>query len=188
VSQPELLSRVVRTLDDLGVDYMVTGSYASSIHGEPRLTHDIDLVVALTPVDADRLLTMFPDTEFYLSPEAVRDAIARRRMFNLLEMKTGDKVDFWILTDDPFDVSRFRRKRLAEAWGLKLKVSAPEDTILAKLRWAREYGGSEKQFADALRIYEVQGSRLDMAYLEEWSQGLNVSDLWERLKAEATPS
>ena len=53
---------------------------------------------------------------------------------------------------------------------------------------AREYGGSEKQFADALTIYEVQGSRLDMAYLEEWSQGLNVSDLWERLKAEATPS
>ena len=132
MSQQELLSRVVRTLDDLRIDYMVTGSFASSIQGEPRVTHDIDLVVALTESDASRLLPMFPDTEFYLSPQAVREAIAQRRMFNLLEMETGDKVDFWILTDDPFDVSRFARRRPEEAWGLRLNVSAPEDTVLAK--------------------------------------------------------
>jgi hypothetical protein len=73
------------------------------------------------------------------------------------------------------------------AWGIVLKVSTPEDTILAKLRWAREYGGSEKQFTDALRVYEIQGPLLDMAYLEDWSRQLNVSDLWERLKSETAP-
>ena len=76
--QQELLSRIVRCLDDLGIDYMVTGSHASSLQGEPRSTHDIDLVVALTPSDSDRLVAVFPDSEFYLSPPAMREAIGRR--------------------------------------------------------------------------------------------------------------
>jgi len=187
VSQQELLSRVTHALDDLGIDYMVTGSLASSIQGEPRSTHDIDLVVALATSDVDKLLDVFPDPEFYLSPHADREAIEQRRMFNLLEMESGDKVDFWILTDHPFDLSRFARKRGEEAWGMTLKVSTPEDTILAKLRWARQYGGSEKHFTDALRIYEIQHPQLDSAYLDEWACRLDVSDLWARLKAEAVP-
>src|SRR5438067_2198301 len=102
MSQPELLSRVVRILDELGIGYMVTGSFASSIHGEPRLTHDIDLVVALTEPDVDKLFGAFSESEYYLSKHAIREALQQRRMFNLLELASGDKVDFWILTDDPF--------------------------------------------------------------------------------------
>jgi hypothetical protein len=185
--QQELLSRVTRSLDDLGIDYMLTGSYASSIQGEPRSTHDIDLVVALTPSDVDQLVEAFPDPEFYLSPPAMREAIERRGMFNVIHMESGYKVDFWILKDLPFDALRFARKRPETAWGIVLKVSTPEDTILAKLRWAKESGGSEKQFTDALRIYEVQYPLLDMAYLDDWAGRLNVSDLWARLKSEATP-
>jgi hypothetical protein len=185
--QQELLSRVVRCLDDLGIDYMLTGSYASSIQGEPRSTHDIDLVVAPVTDDADKLVEAFPEPEFYLSPPAMREAIERRGMFNVIHLESGYKVDFWVLKDLPFDTLRFSRKRPVMAWGRLLKVSTPEDTILAKLRWAKESGGSEKQFTDALRIYEVQHPTLDVAYLEDWSGRLGVSDLWERLKAEASP-
>lgn len=185
--QQELLSRVIRTLDDLGIDYMVTGSFASSIQGVPRSTHDIDLVVALAPPDADRIIGAFPEWDFYLSPPAIREAIERRGMFNILDENSGFKVDFWLLSDEPFDVSRFGRKRQESGWGLILKVSTPEDTILAKLRWARESGGSEKQFTDALRVYELQAPGLDLTYLETWANRLGVSDLWERLKSEATP-
>jgi hypothetical protein len=186
--QQELLSRVVRCLDDLGIDYMLTGSYASSIQGEPRSTHDIDLVVALTTDDADQLVDAFPDAEFYVSPPAIRDAIERRGMFNVIHMESGYKVDFWVLKDHPFDALCFARKRPETAWGIVLKVSTPEDTILAKLRWAKQCGGSEKQFNDALRIYEVQSPHLDMAYLDDWANRLGVADLWERLKAEAMSS
>jgi hypothetical protein len=166
---------------------MVTGSIASSIQGEPRSTHDIDLVVALTEFDADKLLGVFPDSEYYLSPQAVREAIQQRRMFNLLEMQSGDKVDFWVLTDHPFDTSRFARKRREQAWGMTIKVSTPEDTIPARLRLAKESGGSEKQFTDALRIYEIQRPQLDMDYLDGWARRLDVSDLWARLGSEAMP-
>ena len=108
-------------------------------------------------------------------------------MFNLIDMESRYKVDFWVLKDHPFDTLCFARKRPETAWGIVLKVSTPEDTILAKLRWAKQSGGSEKQFTDALRIYEVQFPRLDLAYLEDWANRLDVMELWARVKSEATP-
>jgi hypothetical protein len=106
-------------------------------------------------------------------------------MFNLIAVTEGYKVDFWVLTGEPFDQSRFSRRLTEEFMGLKLKVSSPEDTILAKLRWAKLSGGSEKQFMDALRVYEVQQGTLDLNYLSQWAKQLTVESLWKRLKQEA---
>ena len=103
----------------------------------------------------------------------------------MIDLADGDKVDFWILTDEPFDRSRFTRKYAQSFLGLELLVSRPEDTILAKLRWAKLSGGSEKQFIDALRVYEVQYEVLDRPYLNEWAGRLELEDLWERLQKEA---
>lgn len=147
---------------------MLTGSVVSSIQGEPRTTHDIDVVVDLPPARMDDLLQEFPPPDFYLSRDAIDQAIRQRSMFNLLDVRQGDNVDFWLLTPEAFDHSRFARRRSIEFEGLSLPVSAPEDTILAKLRWFRDAGGSERQYRDALRVYEVQGRTLDMAYLDEW--------------------
>lgn len=108
-------------------------------------------------------------------------------MFNLLDVESGEKVDFWLLTDEPFDTSRFSRRRTSSFADLEVAVSSPEDTILAKLRWARMSGGSEKQFGDALHVFEVQGSTLDIEYLEHWSVTLDVVELWTRLQDEAEP-
>jgi hypothetical protein len=183
MSQPELLKLVVRILNRAGIDYMVTGSVASGLQGEPRSTHDIDLVVALSHSAAKTLIQAFPAPDYYVSEESIHDAIAGRSMFNLLSLVDGDKVDFWMLTDEPFDRSRFSRKYSEEVAGMSMNVSAPEDTILVKLRWAKLSGGSEKQVTDALRVYEVQRAKLDQAYLTEWARRLGVDDLWERIQA-----
>jgi hypothetical protein len=187
MSQQELLRQVIQILTAAGIDYMVTGSVASSMQGEPRSTHDIDLVVALPENAADALRKAFLPPDFYLSEEAIREALEKRSMFNLLSLTDGEKVDFWILTDEPFDQSRFTRKQTEEMLGLRLNVSTPEDTILAKLRWAKLSGGSEKQFTDALRVYEVQRPVLDVDYLNRWVSQLGLDDLWHRLQSEAKP-
>jgi len=190
VSQPELLKLVGQRLEAAGIDYMVTGSIASSLQGEPRATHDIDLVVAIRAPGADvaaRLKAAFPEPDFYLDEGAVRDAIASLSMFNLLDTREGDKVDFWLLTDDAFDRTRFDRRYVESFEGARLPVSRPEDTILMKLRWAAMLGGSEKQFTDALRVYEVQHGRLDEPYLDRWAAALGVSAALIRLRAEARP-
>jgi len=185
MSQQELLKKVVAVLSASGIEYMLTGSVASSLQGEPRSTHDIDLVVLMLPDVAQKLVQAFPAPDYFLSAEAIADAIRHRSMFNLLSLSDGEKVDFWILTDEPFDRSRFARRRTQHVLELTLQVSTPEDTILAKLRWAKLSGGSEKQFTDALRVFEVQGSLLDLDYLDDWASRLNVDELWQRLLAEA---
>jgi hypothetical protein len=183
MSQQDLLKKVVEVLDGVGIDYMVTGSVASTLYGEPRSTHDIDLVVAMPPAAVSALVAAFPPPAYFLSEESIRDALRQQSMFNLLALDEGDKIDFWILTAEPFDQTRFSRKRIADAWGMKLKMSAPEDVILAKLKWAQLSGGSEKQLRDALRVYEVQRGRLDLNYLETWASRLAVEPLWQQLKA-----
>ena len=105
--------------------------------------------------------------------------------FNLLDAAGGDKVDFWILTEEPFDQSRFARRYVEEFEGQQLFVSRPEDTILMKLRWAEMSGGSEKQFGDALSVLELQRGSLDLAYLGRWAKELNVWELWRQLQDEA---
>ena len=166
---------------------MLTGSFASSLQGEPRATHDVDLVVALTADSAARLARAFPPPEYYLSQESISEVIEFRTMFNLINTRTSDEVDFWILTDEPFDQSRFARRKTEAAFGLDVQVSSPEDTIMAKLHWAKRSGGSEKQFGDALGVYEVQRGDLDLDYLELWAQKLDVTEMWQRLREEAEP-
>ncbi len=183
--QSELLKLVLQVLEKLGIEFMITGSFASSLQGEPRATHDIDLVVSLPAGAVPALVTAFPPDQFYLDAESVHEALRTQRMFNLIDFRGGGKVDFWILTGEPFDQSRFARRRKREFLGADAWYSSPEDTILAKLRWAKLSGGSEKQFRDALRVYEIQSSQLDQSYLEEWAAKLEVDELWNALKSAA---
>ena len=108
-------------------------------------------------------------------------------MFNLIDPREGTKVDFWLLTDDPFDRERFRRRRVERLLDMDIYLSTPEDTILAKLRWGKLSGGSEKHSTDALRVYELQYPTLDSDYLERWVEALDVRDEWQRLLEAARP-
>ena len=190
--QQALLTRIVEALDGDGIPYMLTGSLASSLQGEPRATHAIDLVVDIAASDVARVTRALSAPEVCLDEDAVSDATRRRTMFNLIDSSSGDKADFWLLTDDPFDRERFARRLRVAALGLELSVSTPEDTILMKLRWSAQAGGSEKQFNDALGVYEFQGDVLDLAYLDRWAETLGLSaalvEIRSRSRAEADES
>ena len=109
MSQPKLLKKVLDLLQKNHIDYMVTGSLVSSLQGEPRATHDIDILVNITSAAIPSLINTFEPPGYYLSQTAIEEAIRHQSMFNLLDTTEGDKVDFWILTNEPFDRSRFSR-------------------------------------------------------------------------------
>ncbi|MGH7213798.1 MAG: hypothetical protein ACREIT_03425 [Tepidisphaeraceae bacterium] len=187
MSQQELLIRVVTVLEGAGIPYMVTGSTASSMQGNPRSTHDIDLVVQITPADIPKVRAAFPPDDYAFDDVAAVEAIRRRDMFQLWHYKSGDKVDFWTLKPEPYDQSCFARRHRETVYGVGIFVSRPEDTILQKLKWSVMCGGSEKQFNDVLGVYEIQYAKLDMAYIERWVDALEVCDLWARVQREAKP-
>ncbi|BBO16999.1 conserved hypothetical protein [Candidatus Brocadia pituitae] len=120
-----------------------------------------------------------------LDAGSIMDAIKRQGMFNLLDVNSGDKVDFWIVTNEPFDQSRFARRYTEEVTGMRITVTSPEDTILAKMRSAKLSGGSEKQFVDALRVYEVQFKCLNIDCLQSWAKRLDIESILQKLQEAA---
>jgi len=175
MSQSELLIRVIEALTQSGNDYMLTGSLVSSMQGEPRATHDIDFVVIATADSIESFLSNFSLDDYYYDVDAAKKAMGTGGMFNIIS-NTGDKVDIWALTDSEFDQSRFSRKQNIEFFGKQLNISSPEDTILAKLLWAKQSGGSEKQLFDAAKVYEMQSEVLEAVYLEMWIKELSLED------------
>ncbi len=174
-------------METAGIPYMLTGSTVSSMQGEPRATHDIDMVVVVNQKQLSALASVFAAPDYHYDITAAQAAASARSMFNIIETASGDKIDFWLLTEEPFDRERFARRRREEVFGFPVYVSSPEDTILMKLRWAKLSGGSQKQFQDALRVYEVQGASLDESYIGKWAAVLEVDDMWLQIKEQAEP-
>ena len=180
----DVAKRVIDVLDDLGVPYHVGGSYASSVHGIPRQTRDIDLVVDL----AESVIEAFASRlapEFYLDAHAARRAIRTHDTFNLIHRATAFKVDVFVRGNSPFDLQEFARAEvvlIGEGAGPRIRVKSAEDTLLRKLAWYRDGGEvSDRQWGDAQGIARTQGARLDRDYLSRWAATLGVDDLLARL-------
>jgi hypothetical protein len=121
--QPKLLKKVLAVLEENQIDYMITGSLVSSMQGEPRASHDVDIVINITSSSVPPLIKAFPSSQYYLSEKSIHEAIARKSMFNLLDTTEGDKIDFWMLSGDAYDQSRFTRKTEEMVFGTKMKIS-----------------------------------------------------------------
>ncbi len=174
------LRLVVSALLDAGIQYMVTGSFASSVHGEPRATQDLDLVIAPTPQSLNQLLNAFPEDRFYVSHEAARNALSNRGMFHIIEFETGWKIDLMIQKDRPFSREEFSRRRETQLFEQPLVLASAEDVILAKLEWSQS-GGSARQLEDVAAIVRTQGQDLDRNYISKWAMQLGFAELWQSI-------
>jgi hypothetical protein len=177
----EALERLVRRLEELEVPYMVAGSVASSHHGRPRATNDVDIVIDPAPETLDRLVAALAGEGYYVDAEAARRALASRRQFNVIDPATAFKVDLILRKDRAFSREEFSRRVRHDIAGLSVPLATAEDTVLAKLEWARRAGGSERQLQDVAGILDVSGPQLDRAYIEKWASALEVLDLWQAL-------
>ena len=174
---------VADVLERCGVPYVVGGSLASSVSGEPRSTLDIDLVVAMTEADVEPFLATLGGS-FHADDHALRRAVRQRSSVNLFHRATSTKVDLFIAGGSPLDRQAMRRRvRLQVASGPDgfLYVYTPEDILLQKLRWYRLGGEvSDRQWRDILGIVLVQEHRLDEHYLRDGAHLLDVTDLLDR--------
>lgn len=178
MSPGEALRGIVAALDEAGVDYMLTGSFAGSYHGIPRATQDIDFVVDPTDEELARLVGLLETQDYYVSLDAAREALEVRGQFNAIDRTTGWKIDLIIRKDRPFSREEFSRRREESPLGFSLEVATAEDVLLAKLEWAKQTG-SEQQMGDVVGILSSQGESLDRTYIEKWVEELELEDEWE---------
>jgi hypothetical protein len=176
VTLAQLVAFVIDVLDRSGVPYMVTGSLASSYHGEPRSTRDVDIVIDPVSESLERLVAGLQSGGFYVDRGAALEALRDRSQFNAIG-EDATKIDFIVRKDRPFSVEEFRRRRSADLLGTPGFIASVEDTILAKVEWARNTQ-SERQLHDVAGMLAVGGSGIDVDYIERWVAALGLEDVW----------
>jgi hypothetical protein len=180
---------VIAAFEQLGINYYIGGSVASSAYGIPRTTIDVDIIADLR-LEHVRPLVKLLEATYYVDADMIREAIRSRSEFNVIHLGTMLKVDVFIPKTRSFDQSmlhRIRQEKIDPSEDDRLfYLASPEDTILTKLEWYRMGGEvSERQWNDLLGVLKLQGTSLDFAYLRRWATDLNVADLLERAYEDA---
>lgn len=189
LAEPTLVvAMIVPVFDSLGIRYVVGGSFASSIHGIPRATQDVDLVADVRLAHADAIARALTD-EFYVDADMIREAVRHRSSFNVIHLATSFKADVFILKGDAWSLEEMSRARVEQleipGGTASIRFASPEDTLLHKLVWY-EMGNriSERQWNDVLGMLKIQGDALDHEYLDRWAPVLGVVELLARARQE----
>jgi hypothetical protein len=178
---PELqaLRDICTRLESAKITYMLTGSLAMSFYARPRMTRDIDLVVALEGTQPASLASAL-GTDYHADPSAIAEAFRAERPWNAIHLPTVVKIDLIPRKDTPYRRVEFERRRRAMLAGVSLWIVSAEDLVLSKLEWLRE-SGSEQQRRD---VRQLLATTLDRAYLGDWAARLSLDGLLNEVEGE----
>jgi len=161
MAEHDLVLLFTRRLNMLGAPYMVSGSVAVIVYGEPR------------------------PAEFYLPPVEVMLVEASREQrghFNIIHHDTGFKADVYLIGSDPLHSWGIARARRLEVDGEPLMIAPPEYVIVRKLEYFRE-GGSEKHLRDIRSMLDTSPGLIHEDEIEPLINERGLQALWQRIKA-----
>lgn len=182
INPQTLLVKVAGILEQLNIDYFVTGGMAISVWGRPRATFDIDVVIELIEPKVHSLARALCSISEagYIDEITARQSVLRHGEFNFIDSDTGLKVDFWVAKNDALSRLKLKRRKQKIIDGQKIYFISPEDLILSKLEWY-EKSESTRQLEDVESILKISGFELDMKYLKLWAVKLGVAKTLEKL-------
>ena len=181
--EPDLIELFVGPLQSEGIRYFISGSVAAMLYGEPRVTHDIDLVVLLRARDIEKLPKLYPSPEFYVPPAEVIAAETARQQhgcFNIIHADSSLKADFFTANRDELHAWAFRNLKRYSARNMDVSLAPPEYVIVRKLEYFRE-GGSDKHLRDIRGILKISGQQINQADMDEWIHRRGVEAEWRKV-------
>jgi hypothetical protein len=181
LEQNRAFGGVIDILAALGIEYLIWGGVAVALYGEPRFTRDMDIVVRLPYDQVEPLGRLLEEDGYYVSVEAIREAVERNFYFNTIHLETGIKIDFLVAGDDPLLAWAFEHSwKVAFDEFRQAVYMPPESVILAKLRALKE-SRAERHRLDVEGILRVSGEGLNLAYIGRQANRMGLYDLWHEL-------
>lgn len=170
LTEIDILRDISGRLDALSIPFMLTGSMAMNYYAVPRMTRDIDLVIALQPASVARFVrALTPD--YMIVEEAVAGAVSDGFMFNAIHEEAIIKVDFVCRKNEDYRLLEFERRQQVSIGNFKTWIVSREDLILSKLAWSKD-SQSQTQRQDVSNLLSAD---CDLDYLHLWSARLGVS-------------
>src|SRR5437667_6442179 len=174
MNEIDIVRDISQRFEQAGIPYMLTGSMAMNYYAQPRMTRDVDVVIAIGPDDTNRVTALFrPD--YYVSEESIRKSLAHESIFNLIHQESVIKVDCIIRKRSEYRRVEFERRQKISILDFTTFIVSKEDLIISKLFWAKD-SHSEIQLAD---VQNLLATGYDAAYLQRWTRELGLDNLLE---------
>ena len=172
MNEIDIVRDISQRFEQARIAYMLTGSMAMNYYAQPRMTRDIDIVIAISPDDVGRIAALFrPD--YYVSEENIRESIAHESIFNLIHQESVIKVDCIIRKNSEYRRMEFGRRQKISVLDFITFIVSKEDLIISKLSWAKE-SNSDVQLSD---VRNLLATGYDDAYLRHWTRELGLDNL-----------
>ena len=180
-----LLITVAAVLERVPVPYAVGGSVASARHGEPRMTNDLDVLVALEVDQIEAFRAAFGEG-WYLPDAGLGEAVLRSSSFNAIHLAWMDKVDFFVAGSQPLQRAALARAVPVRIEAAEVAFYSAEDIVLQKLEWLRASSGIlAGQRRDVVGVLKTSRASLDLAYLTDAAARCDLRSLLDPCLREA---
>ena len=166
------------------IEYFISGSVAAIVYGEPRLTHDIDLIISLSDNVITKFVAAFPPNLFYCPPkEVIKTEIKRtsRGHFNLIHQETGFKADIYLIGQEKLQKWALENKVKINFAGIDIFLAPVEYVIIKKLEFYRE-GNSQKHIEDIKNILINSEHLINFTFLNKSVKDLGLEDVWSLVR------
>lgn len=178
INPEKLLLKIVKILDNLKVDYFITGGFAVSVWGRPRSTADIDIVIKIIEpkIEALAIALRKISKAGYIDENTAREAVKRRGEFNFIDPDSGFKIDFWVAKDDEETRNELNRRISKKINNQKVYFISPEDLVLNKINWYKQTD-SNIHLEDVDSVFRISTKRLDKDYLGKQAKKLGFLNI-----------
>jgi hypothetical protein len=181
LEQNRAFGGVIDILETIGIEYVIWGGVAVVMYGEPRFTQDMDIVVRLHHNEVNTLARLLEEDGYYVSVEAIRDAMDKHFYFNTIHLETGIKIDFRVAERDPIHAWAFKHRRMKYFDEFRQAAYMPAESVILTKLHAYQDSQSPRHLDDVAGILRVSGPELDLAYITRETARIGAFGVWREL-------
>lgn len=156
-----LLEKIARSLEEQGIDYMIIGGQAVLVHGQPRLTQDIDITLGIGPDRLADMLALMEELGWTVLVEEPEKFVHQTLVLPVQEPNSGIRLDF-VFSFSPYEHQALQRVHKITIGQTQVRFASPEDLIIHKM-----IAGRPRDLEDVKGIL-IKHSDIDQDYIRHW--------------------